>query len=64
MLERLKLTKFMNIDVFEGGNGDLVLCQEYSTPREERYLRIITDMRNAEELCEAIMQVARKARAK
>lgn len=56
--------KFMSLQVFEGGGGDLVIMQEYSTPEGEKYLRVITGMNNAEDLCERIMEVARKARAK
>lgn len=56
--------EFMPLQVFEGGNGDLVIMQEYSTPSEEKYLRVITSMSNAEELCVQIMAIAKKAREK
>lgn len=55
---------FMQVDVFEGGNGDLVFCQEHPHIDGEHYSRIITNMDNAEAICEAIMAAARKARAK
>ncbi len=56
--------KFMPLQVFEGGNGDLVILQEHSRPAGEQYLRVITEMGNAEALCEQIMAVARGARAR
>jgi hypothetical protein len=55
---------FMGIEVFEGGNGHLVIMQEYPHQSGERYVRIMTDMSNAEALCAEIMEVAKKARSK
>lgn len=55
---------FMGIEVFEGGNGHLVVMQEFPHHEGERYVRIITDMSNAEQLCAEILAVARKARGK
>ena len=56
--------KFMPLDIFVGGGGDLVIVQEWTTPGEERYLRIIANMDDAESICERIMKAAREARSK
>lgn len=53
---------FMFPEVFIGGNGDIVLCQEHTSINQERYLRLIVGIDDAEKLCEAIMAAARKGR--
>lgn len=59
----VKETKFMPISVFKGGNGDLVLCQEWpSMAFGERFMRVMTDMKDAEMLAMQILAVARAAR--
>jgi hypothetical protein len=56
-------TKFMPISVFKGGNGDLVLCQEWpSLERGERFARVMFDMKDAEKLAQQILAVARATR--
>lgn len=55
-------TKFMAVAVFEGGNGDLVLRQEWTSERGERFMRVMLDMKDAEKLAMNIMSVARAAR--
>lgn len=57
-------TKFMAVAVFEGGNGDLVLCQEWPSLSCERFVRVMLDMRDAEKLAMNILSVARSARGK
>ena len=54
-------TKFMAVAVFEGGNGDLVLCQEWPSLSGERFVRVMLDMKDAEKLAMNIMSVARAA---
>lgn len=56
--------KFMPVDAFEGGNGDLVLCQEWPSIESERYLRVMVPMKDAEKLAMQILAVARAARRK
>lgn len=58
----LKDTKFMPVDIFEGGNGDLVLCQEWPSIDRERYLRVMVPMGDAEKLAMQILAVARASR--
>jgi hypothetical protein len=55
-------TETMPPDVFKGGTGDLVICQEWSTETNERYLRIKVPMADAVALAEGILAVARGAR--
>ena len=55
--------KFMAVAVFEGGNGDLVLRQEWpSIAHGDRFVRVMTDMKDAEKLAMHILSVARAAR--
>ncbi|MGY4572597.1 hypothetical protein [Bradyrhizobium sp. USDA 3256] len=54
--------KFMPIDVFIGGNGDVVLVQEITDPKEDGYLRLIVDFDHAESLAEKINEVVRAKR--
>jgi hypothetical protein len=57
--------KFMAISVFEGGNGDLVLCQEWpSLHRGERFARVMIEMKDAEKLAGQILAVARASNRK
>jgi hypothetical protein len=56
-------TKFMPVSVFKGGNGDLVLCQEWpSMALGDRFSRVMVDMGDAEKLAAQILAVARAAR--
>jgi hypothetical protein len=48
----------MPIEVFEGGCGHVVLCQEWAELTGESYLRVMFNKRDAEELCRRIMAVA------
>lgn len=55
--------KFMEVAVYVGGNGDLVLSQEWpSLNRGDRFVRVIVDMKDAEKLAMNILSVARAAR--
>ncbi|MHC2424137.1 hypothetical protein ACVII1_007139 [Bradyrhizobium elkanii] len=56
------LGKFMPVEVFIGGNGDLVLLQEHTRQGDETYLRIMVDIDNAEALADQIRAVALSAR--
>jgi len=49
----------MEPDVFIGGCGHIVLCQEYSTEKEECYLRIMIHPRDAERVANQILNLAR-----
>lgn len=52
----------MSVDVFQGGCGHLVLCQEWPSLSDgETYLRIMIPMQDAEALALRILDVARKA---
>lgn len=58
-------TKFMPVSVFEGGNGDLVLCQEWpSVDQGERFMGVMLNMKDADRLATEILAVARVARGK
>jgi hypothetical protein len=53
----------MPVDVFVGGGGHIVLCQEWPDMQEgETYLRILIQQGDAEKVCEQIMAMARKVR--
>ena len=57
--------KFMEVAVYVGDNGDLVLSQEWpSLNRGDRFLRVMVDMKDAEKLAMNILSVARAARDK
>lgn len=57
--------KFMGVAVYVGGNGDLVLSQEWpSLNRGDRFVRVMVDMKDAEKLAMNILSVARAARDK
>lgn len=57
------LGKFMPVEVFIGGNGDLVLLQEFTQQGDETYLRVMVDIDNAEALADQIREVALNARS-
>lgn len=59
-----KTYEVMPIDVFVGGCGHIVLCQEWTTDAKESFLRVMVNERDAERLCEQIMASARKARGR
>lgn len=48
-------------EVFEGGLGDLVVCQEWPAIDGEHYSRVVVPMDRALELAAAIAAVARQA---
>jgi hypothetical protein len=48
----------MPIDVFIGGDGDLVLVQEVTEPEGETYLRLRIDLRDCDALCASIRTAA------
>ncbi|MEZ0061421.1 hypothetical protein ABIF26_006964 [Bradyrhizobium elkanii] len=57
------LRKFMPIDVFIGGNGDVVLVQEVTDVTKDGYLRLMVDFEQADALAEKIKEVVRAKRA-
>lgn len=54
MSDPIKL-KFYPVSVFEGGNGDLVLCQAWPSESGERFTRIVVEMKDAEKLAYRIL---------
>lgn len=52
----------MPVDVFRGGCGHIVLCQEYTTDKEESYLRVMIDPSDAERVALQILALAKEAR--
>lgn len=54
----------MGVEIFEGGNGHLVIVQEWPDLKGESYLRVMMNMDEAESICARIMAVAEKARRK
>jgi len=58
----LKTFEVMPPDVFVGGCGHIVLCQEWTEAAKETYLRVMIHERDAERICQQIMASARKAR--
>lgn len=59
-----EFSTLMQVDVFRGGTGNLVLSQEWpSMSRGERYVRIMVPMNEARALAEAILAVARESAA-
>jgi hypothetical protein len=49
----------MPVDVFEGGGGHIVLCQEWPSLADgEQYMRVMLNKRDAVALCERIIAVA------
>jgi hypothetical protein len=53
----------MTPDVFVGGAGHVVICQEWTSAKDEEYTRVLIDPRDAEALMK-ILTAAREARAK
>jgi hypothetical protein len=51
----------MPATAFEGGSGDLVICQEYPRQEGEFYVRVRIPMWDAARLAEEIMAVAARA---
>ncbi len=58
----LETFEVMPVEIFQGGCGHIVLCQEWGTALEESYLRIMINPRDAEKVALQILEVARKAR--
>jgi hypothetical protein len=48
----------MPVEVFEGGTGALVICQEYTRQSGETYVRVVLPMSDAITLAEDILAVA------
>jgi hypothetical protein len=48
----------MPVEVFEGGTGALVICQEYTQQSGETYVRVVLPMSDAIALAEDILAVA------
>jgi hypothetical protein len=48
-------------ECFEGGSGDLVICQECTSQDSETYVRVRVPMREAVRLAEEILAVAARA---
>jgi hypothetical protein len=46
---------WMPVEAYIGGNGDLILCQETTTPDGERYLCIGVRPNQVRPLCEAML---------
>ena len=53
----------MPVDVYEGGNGDLVLTQEWPDMDGESYTRIMIPMEEAFALAQRILATAKRAKA-
>lgn len=53
----------MTPDVFVGGAGHVVICQEWTSSTEETYTRILMKPDVAEAVAEKLLTAARKARA-
>jgi len=58
----LKIFEVMPVDVFVGGCGHVVLCQEWTDQKSESYLRVMINPADAENVCRQIMAAAEKAR--
>lgn len=57
-----EFAELMPVDVFIGGTGNVVLCQEWpSLAKGERYTRIMIPISEARDLAEAILAVVRDA---
>jgi hypothetical protein len=48
----------MPAECFQGGTGDLVIVQEYTTPDSETYVRVRIPMSDAARLASDILKVA------
>ncbi len=53
------LRQVMPVAAYIGGNGDIVLCQEWTCEKEERYLRIVVPLDDAMSHATEIMRLAR-----
>jgi hypothetical protein len=51
----------MPATVFEGGTGDLVIVQEYTSPDSETYVRVLIPMKDAATLAEEILSIVSHA---
>lgn len=51
-------------DVFVGGCGHIVICQEWTTAKGEEYTRVLMQPRIAEAVAMKILAAAREARSK
>jgi hypothetical protein len=51
--------ELMPVEVFIGGNGDVVLLQEHTTAGEESYLRICVRRRDAETIATKILEITK-----
>lgn len=49
----------MPVETYIGGNGDVVLCQEWTSEKEESYLRIVVPLDGAVSLAMEILRLAR-----
>lgn len=47
----------MPVEVFVGGLGHVVLCQEWTTELEDRYLRIVVPRGTAKALAASILEL-------
>jgi hypothetical protein len=57
-----EFSDLMPVNVFKGGTGNLVICQEWpSMTRGERCVRVMVPMSEARELAEAILAVVRES---
>jgi hypothetical protein len=54
----------MRVEVYEGGNGHVVLCQGWPELAGEKYLRIIINLKDAETVAEEILALAKRMRRK
>jgi hypothetical protein len=53
------ISNVMPVDAFIGGNGDVVLCQEWTSEKEESYTRILVPIDDAVSLANEILRLAR-----
>jgi hypothetical protein len=58
----LLLNETMPAECFEGGTGDLVIVQEYTSPDSETYVRIRVPMSDAVRLGKEILAIANHRR--
>lgn len=57
-----KTFEVMPVEVYKGGCRHIVLCQEWSTEKEESYLRIMINERDAEKIVMKILALAQEVR--
>jgi hypothetical protein len=53
------LREMMKPDVYEGGTGKLVICQEWPSLKGDTYTYVMLPMAEAEALANAILDMAR-----